>query len=196
VAVDRGDCFFSSKVRHIQEAGGVLGIIALLAPGVPFPGGFGEGSPITIPAYMVSKADGDILRNGKAVIRIAPQQGISLAGSVVDTSSRGPEFQSNHIKPELAAPVASVSAEAGTGTGESRFGGTSGATPMVSGAEALLIQGHVSDLNIAPEIAGLDRVARLTPLEVKARLMNTADVSIRNSADSSPPPLAALAVVR
>jgi minor extracellular serine protease Vpr len=189
VAVDRGDCFFSSKVRHIQEAGGVLGIIALLAPGVPFPGGFGEGSPITIPAYMVSKADGDILRNGKAVIRIAPQQGISLAGSVVDTSSRGPEFQSNHIKPELAAPVASVSAEAGTGTGESRFGGTSGATPMVSGAEALLIQGHVSDLNIAPEIAGLDRVARLTPLEVKARLMNTADVSIRNSADSSPAPI-------
>jgi hypothetical protein len=138
---------------------------------------------------MVSQTDGDILRTGKAVIRIAPGQGVSLAGSVVDTSSRGPEFQSNRIKPELAAPGASVSAEPGTGTGESRFGGTSGATPMVSGAAALLIQGHVGDLNTNPEVEGLDRTARLTPLEVKARLMNTAEISIRNSADGSPAPI-------
>jgi hypothetical protein len=116
--------------------------------GPPFAGGFAEGSPVTIPAYMVGQTDGDILRTGEAVISIAPGQGISLVGSVVDTSSRGPEFQSNHIKPELAAPGASVSAEPGTGTGETPFGRTSGATPMVSGAAALLMQGHFGDLDL------------------------------------------------
>ena len=189
VVVDRGACFFSSKIRHIQAAGGVLGIIARVAPGTPFPGGFGGGSPITIPAYMVSKADGDILRRGDAVIAMAPGQGISLAGSEVDTSSRGPEFQSNYIKPELSAPGASMSAEARTGTSERPFGGTSGATPMVAGAAALLMQGHVRDLAISPEIDGLDRRAKLTPLEVKARLMNTAEVNLRNSPVGTPAPI-------
>ena len=54
VVVDRGACFFSSKIRHIQVGGGDLGIIARVDPGTPFPGGFGGGSPITIPAYMVN----------------------------------------------------------------------------------------------------------------------------------------------
>ena len=189
VVVDRGACFFSSKIRHIQVGGGDLGIIARVDPGTPFPGGVGGGSPIPIPAYMVSMSDGDILRRGDAVIAMAPGQGISLAGSVVDTSSRGPEFQSNHIKPELSAPGASMSAASRTGTGERSFGGTSGATPMVAGAAALLVQGHLRDLKISPEIDGLDRRAKLTPLEVKARLMNTAEVNLRNSSVGNPAPV-------
>ena len=45
------------------------------------------------------------------------------------------------IKPEIGAPGASVSAIAGTGTGEGPFGGTSGASPMVAGSAALLLEG-------------------------------------------------------
>src|SRR2546422_2298856 len=46
----------------------------------------------------------------------------------------------NAIKPDIGAPGASVSAEVGTGTGETAFGGTSGATPMVRSEE------HTSEL--------------------------------------------------
>jgi subtilisin family serine protease len=189
VVVDRGTCFFSDKIRHIQEGGGILGIIAMVEPGPPFPGAFGGGSPITIPAYMVSQTDGDILRRGDAVIKLAPGQGISLAGSVVDTSSRGPELQTSRIKPELAAPGASVSAEPGTGTGERPFGGTSGAAPMVAGSAALLMQAHIRQIESDPDIEGLERVSRLSPLEVKARLMNTAKVDLWDAADGSPAPI-------
>ena len=181
VVVDRGRCFFSDKIRHIQQAGGVLGIIARVTPGPPFAGAFGGGSAITIPAYMIGSADGNILRSGRAVIRMTPGQGISLAGSMVDSSSRGPEYQSHRLKPEIGAPGASLSAEVGTGVGSTRFGGTSGATPMVSGAAALLLQGHAIGFAGRPEIEGLSKPAPLSPLEVKARLMNTAEVNIRNS---------------
>jgi minor extracellular serine protease Vpr len=189
VVVDRGACFFSDKVRHIQQAGGILGIIAMVEPGPPFPGGFGGGSPITIPAYMVGKADGDILRRGDTVIRLAPGQGTSLAGSVVDTSSRGPEFQTSRIKPELAAPGASVSAEPGTGTGERPFSGTSGAAPMVAGSAALLMHAHIRQIESDPDIEGLDRVSKLSPLEVKARLMNTAEADLWDASVGSPTPI-------
>ena len=186
VVVDRGRCFFSDKIRHVQEAGGVLGIIARVNPGPPFAGAFGGGNPITIPAYMIGRADGNILRSGRARVRMTPGQGFSLAGSMVSSSSRGPEYQSHRLKPEIGAPGASLSAEVGTGTGQTRFGGTSGATPMVSGAAALLLQGHATGFGGRPELEGLARPGPLSPLEVKARLMNTARVNIRNSTAPSP----------
>ena len=40
----------------------------------------------------------------------------------------------NAIKPDIGAPGASLSAEYGTGNGQTAFGGTSGAAPMVSGS--------------------------------------------------------------
>ena len=177
VVVDRGRCFFSDKIRHIQKAGGILGFIARVSPGPPFEGGFGGGSPITIPAYMLGRADGNILRSGQARVRVAPGQGFSLARLMVSSSSRGPEYQSSSLKPDIGAPGASVSAEAGTGVGQTPFGGTSGATPVVSGAAALLMQ----DPGAGADVPGLDRLERLSPLEVKAKLMNTAEPAIRNS---------------
>ena len=204
VVVDRGRCFFSDKVRHIQEAGGILGFIARVSPGPPFEGGFGEGSPIIIPAYMIGRADGNILRSGRARIRIAPGQGFSLAGLMVSSSSRGPEYQASSLKPDIGAPGASVSAEAGAGVGTTPFGGTSGATPLVSGAAALLMQeqgagacqtppparkdvgsgrrpGGVLACGPPKDVPALEEAVRLSPLEVKARLMNTAEVGIHNS---------------
>jgi subtilisin family serine protease len=163
VAVDRGVCNFSTKIQNIESGGGVLGIIMLVASGAPFQGAFGGGDLPQIPGYMINQADGNILRAGNAEVSFDPATGIPLVGSMVGTSSRGPSMNFNNLlKPEIGAPGGSVSAEVGTGTGATPFGGTSGAAPMVSGSAALL----------------LDAESNLTPAEVKARLVNTADPDI------------------
>ncbi|MCG8432911.1 MAG: S8 family serine peptidase, partial [Gammaproteobacteria bacterium] len=167
VFVDRGACSFTTKIFNIENGGGSLGIIGLIAPGAPFPGGAGTNDPITIPGFMISQADGDILRTGAAVASFDPTNGLPLVMSLVGSSSRGPgNFGAeNLLKPEIGAPGASVSLEAGTGTGETPFGGTSGAAPMVAGSAALLLEAN-SDL---------------TPLEVKALLMNNGERDILNT---------------
>lgn len=163
VAVDRGTCNFSAKIQNIEAGGGTLGIIMLIASGAPFEGAFGGGDLPGIPGYMIDLAAGNILRSGNAEISFDPATGTALVGSMVGTSARGPSMNFNNmIKPEIGAPGASVSAEVGTGTQATPFGGTSGAAPMVSGAAALLMQAEPG----------------LTPAEVKARLVNTADPEI------------------
>ncbi|MCB0062269.1 MAG: S8 family serine peptidase [Caldilineaceae bacterium] len=166
VLVDRGSCFFSDKIQHIEAGGGLVGIIGLIAPGEPFQGGFGEGDFPNIPGFMVSQATSNQIKAGlpDTVIRFDPENGQPLIGSVVGSSSRGPDMSFNHIKPEIGAPGASVSAVAGSGDGVEPFGGTSGATPMVSGAAALLMQAY-------PD--------RTVP-EIKSLLMNTAKTDIIN----------------
>lgn len=167
VLVDRGACFFSDKIRNVGDAGGLVGIIGLVAPGAPFPGGFGGGPPITIPGYMISQADSNTLKSGLGSgvdVRFDPASGISLVQHMVGSSSRGPRIGDNLVKPEIGAPGASVSANAGTGTGTGPFGGTSGAAPMVSGSAALLLQAYPNR----------------TPQEIKAVLMNTGETDIMN----------------
>lgn len=190
VAVDRGSCFFSDKIRNIENGGGALGIIMLVAPGDPFPGGFGGGPPIGIPGFMIRQTDGDILRAGDAVVSFDPAVGFAQVGSMVSSSSRGPSAQDNSIKPEIGAPGASVSAAAGTGTGVTPFGGTSGATPMISGSAALLLQARGEEFDDDLIADGDDDDERerhefeddgLSPLEIKALLMNTAETEIPNA---------------
>ena len=169
VLVDRGACNFTLKIKNIGDAGGSIGIIGLVAPGDPFSGGDGGEAPITVPGFMISQADSNALKSGlpATVARFDPAVGIPLIMAMVGSSSRGPQHESTTlIKPEIGAPGASVSATAGTGTGEGPFGGTSGAAPMVSGSAALLMQAY-------PD---------LTPLEVKARLMNNGETDILNDA--------------
>jgi minor extracellular serine protease Vpr len=161
VFVDRGTCSFSLKISNIAAAGGILGIIGLITPDAPFGGAFGGGSP-TIPGYMISQADGDILRTGTAVVQFSPSGRISLAGSMASTSSRGPRFDDNIVKPEIGAPGASVSASSGSFTGTTAFGGTSGAAPMVTGAAAILKAAR-------PELSNA---------AIKQILVNTADSNV------------------
>lgn len=169
VLVDRGACNFSLKIKTIGDAGGVAGIIALIAPGDPFQGGDGGERPITAPGFMISQADANTLRSGLAegtvTVVFDPANGIPLVGHVVGSSSRGPNIALNQVKPEIGAPGASVSAIAGSGTGTGPFGGTSGAAPMVAGSAALLMQAY-PDRSWA---------------EIKAVLVNTGETNIMNA---------------
>ena len=174
VLVDRGGCFFTNKIFNIGNAGGIVGIIGLVAPGAPFDGGYADpGGPITIPGYMINQADSEAIKAAlPANGTVDPNNILSLAGQMVISSSRGPQHEDTHlIKPEVGAPGASISAASGTGDGEVGFGGTSGASPMAAGAAALLLDGF--DTNNRSQGKGKGNGLALTPLEVKALLMNT-----------------------
>ncbi len=164
VLVDRGSCNFTLKIKNIGDAGGAVGIIGLVAPGAPFAGGDGGDAPITIPGYMISQADSTAIKAAVGTTgTVDPNNQLPLVGQMVGSSARGPQHEDTTLlKPEIGAPGASVSAIAGTGTGEGPFGGTSGASPMVAGSAALLMQA-------APH---------LSPLEAKAMLMNNGETNI------------------
>jgi subtilisin family serine protease len=167
VLVDRGTCNFSAKIADIADGGAAIGIIGLITPGDPFDGSLGvcpNDQCHAIPGYMVSQATATKLKAAGAQVSFDPANGFPLVGTVVGSSSRGPSNQQNLVKPEIGAPGASVSAVAGSGTGVSSFGGTSGAAPMVTGSAALL----------AGAFPGR------SPAEIKAVLMNTAETQIYN----------------
>ena len=163
VLVDRGACDFTLKISNIAAGNGLIGIIGLIAPGDPFEGGVGAGTP-SIPGYMISQSLSSSLKAGlpATTLRFDPNNGLPLVMGMVGSSSRGPSNHYNAIKPEIGAPGASISALAGTGTGTEPFGGTSGAAPMVAGSAALV----------------LGALPGLRPYEVKARLMNNAERQI------------------
>lgn len=164
--VDRGVCAISLKVSNGAAAGALSVVVAnnaAQAPGdLPPDFSYGGGTP-NVPGYSITRADGAALKTQVGqTATINPALAASLVGNMVSSSSRGPTFSRNSIKPDIAAPGASVSAEVGTGTGTTAFGGTSGAAPMVAGAAALLLKAR-------PD---------LSPPEVKALLMNTGNTDI------------------
>jgi len=167
VLVDRGVCNFSLKIANIAGGGGAIGVIGLVAPGDPFDGSLGlcpSNLCAQIPGYMVSQSTATAMKGASARVSFDPANGIPLVMHMVGSSSRGPDNDHNLIKPEIGAPGASVSAEVGTGTGTTSFGGTSGAAPMVTGSGALLLEAFPSR----------------SALEIKAVLINTGFTEIRN----------------
>ncbi len=183
--VDRGTCAVSLKATNAALAGAIAVVVGnnlLQAPGdLPPDFSFGGGAQ-TITAYTITLRDANHLRGVPeetgcpaagcaspgatnafgAPATINPASAANLVGNMVSSSSRGPNHSFNAIKPDIGAPGASVSAEAGTASGETAFGGTSGAAPMVSGSAALL----------------LDKNSSLSVRDVKALLMNTAETNI------------------
>jgi hypothetical protein len=182
--VNRGACNFTLKIKNIGDAGGLIGIIGLVAPGDPFEGGDGGDRPITIPGYMINQANANKLKSGlpNTVVRFDPAVGIPLVGTIVGSSSRGPQHEDTTlIKPEIGAPGASVSAIYSTGTGQGPFGGTSGAAPMVTGSAALLLEGFGGTKTTAKGAPSGKAIGLgLTPLALKALLMNNAETNIIN----------------
>lgn len=168
--MDRGLCAISQKVANAATAGAVVAVIAnnvSQAPG-DLPPTFSFGGPglppTAIAGYTITLADGNTFKASSLGLTatIDPASAASLVMNMVPSSSRGPSYSYNAIKPDIGAPGASVSAEAGTGTVGTAFGGTSGAAPMVAGSAALL----------------LDKAPELSPFEVKSLLMNTAETNI------------------
>lgn len=169
VLVNRGSCDLTLKISHISQAGGIAGIIGLIAPGDPFIGSDGGDRPLTIPAYMINQTEANNLKQHLAQsevrIRFDPTTDIPLVKQMVGSSARGPAIDSNLAKPDIGAPGAAISAIAGSGSNAGPFSGTSGAAPIVTGAVALLRQAYPN---------------RTIP-ELKAMLMNTAATDIFNT---------------
>jgi subtilisin family serine protease len=163
--VDRGGCSVSLKVDRVTTGGATGVLIGLVAPGdaVSFSNGGGTVfSPTLVIQQSLASAIKQQLAGGQTVnASITTTAAIALAGSMASTSSRGPSSL-QAIKPEIGAPGASVSAIAGSGSGEEAFGGTSGATPMVAGAAALMLQAYPNR----------------SPAKIKAMLMNGAETLV------------------
>lgn len=164
--LDRGTCSISIKVDNAADAGAIGVLVANNAPGAA--PSFSFGGPATFDpqqTLIIGQEHGTTIKaalaSGPVTAAVDPADAVSLKGSMVATSSRGPNY-ATEIKPDIGAPGASVSAEAGTGTGETAFGGTSGAAPMVAGSAALLRQ----------------KYPNRKPIEIKAALQNNADTAI------------------
>ena len=179
VLVNRGICFFATKIRNIEVGGGAAGIIGLVAPGAPFAGTFGGTIFPGIPGYMISQAGSLAIQGLPLPVTgtIDPANFLPATMSMVGSSSRGPQIDDNRIKPEIGAPGASVSASSGTATGSSAFGGTSGASPMVAGSAALLL-----DCRNDADDKKKNKPSKkdITLVEAKSLLMNTAAIDIVN----------------
>ncbi len=166
--IDRGTCSISWKVHNAAVAGAIGVLLANNVAGDPPSfsyGGTPDNSPF-VPAQtiVITQANGNTFKTNRATLNVtvSPALVTVLAGSMASTSSRGPNMSYAAIKPEIGAPGASLSAEVGTGNGQTAFSGTSGAAPMVSGSAALLLQA----------------VPTLRPHEVKARLVNSANANV------------------
>ncbi len=163
--VNRGSCNGSIKGSNGAVAGALAIIIVNNTYGAPPTLGFGGGTPFK-PTFTVVDTEGAkitsiLAAGGSVTASINPADAINATGTMVSSSSRGPTIDGTLIKPDIGAPGGSISAEVGTGTGTTAFGGTSGAAPMVSGAALLVKQKYPTK----------------TPLEIRAFLMNTAETN-------------------
>jgi minor extracellular serine protease Vpr len=173
--IDRGACAVSLKVDRAANAGALGVLLALSAPGDPFSFSFGGGTTF-VPTLIITQSAGNAIRQAltTAPVNVTVHNSFPLQMSMVSSSARGPSYSYQTIKPEIGAPGASISAVAGTGTAEAAFGGTSGATPMVAGSAALLLEAR----------------PHASPTEIKSRLMNNAETQIFTAPNLLPGELA------
>ncbi len=181
VLIDRGNCGFSDKVLNAQKAGASFVIIVNNKAN---DGAFGmAASPgseaVTIRSFMLSLEDGQIIKdaiaNGRTFDLKAEIVETNIAGNAVaGFSSRGPSMD-GLLKPEITAPGSEIvlakpgsveSDPAAIGTSTMKNSGTSFSGPIVAGAVALV----------------RDARPYMNAEEVKAVLMNTADLNVYEEA--------------
>ena len=162
--IDRGALRRQPESGSRREAGAIGVLIGLIAPGDAVSFSFGGGDNF-VPTLVIQQSLSNSIKaqlEAPVNVTVSPASAIDLVGSMVGSSARGPSISHTAIKPEIGAPGGSVSALSPRAIGEEAFSGTSGATPMVSGAAALLIEAY-------PERA---------PEQIKAMLMNSAETEI------------------
>ena len=118
--IDRGSCAISLKIERAAKAGAIGGADR---PGRGRRRNHLRRSAVagrrSSRSLVITQATANLIKANIAApvnVTISPAFAIPLVGSVVSSSSRGPSTAENAIKPDIAAPGASVSAVAGTGT--------------------------------------------------------------------------------
>ncbi len=168
--IDITDCLAGVKIDYAAKAGARGVLMGYSRPGAVGLNGFGVVGKVlptlVIPLSLTTSIKERLTAGDKVNVTILGATGISFAGSMATTSARGPSTSTQRIKPEIGAPGAATSAISGSGAGESEFGGTSGAAPVVAGAAALLIEAHPG----------------FSPERIKALLMNSAETGYTNRA--------------
>ena len=170
--VSRGNCSFSTKIRNAQTAGAVATLVANNTFGDPVAMG-SDGTPNqpTIPAYMVSQPDGQVLKlaNGASTTIHASQSYFQTPNSdiMASFSSQGPTDVDFRVKPDVVAPGVNVlssipHAFCAAPPCFAFFQGTSMATPHLAGSAAVVIQQH-------PTWSAAD---------VRSAIVNTADQGV------------------
>lgn len=176
-----GACIVQQKVLNAQAAGYGYAIVGMEFPTempVTFVTGAATGQLpeeyagyFTIPTLIVTNdryvAMATAIGNGMPVSAGAQVDLPSTLGSNFEVdyfSARGPTLQATSIKPDLLAPgTRVVGALGGSGAQLVEARGTSFAAPMVAGAIALMLEQNPA----------------LTPRQLKARLVNTANATVR-----------------
>ena len=165
--IARGTCTFHDKILNAQNAGAIAVVVRNNVAGDPIIMG-GDSTGITIPAVMISQADGATIRpaiTSGTTFTLDPANQLPIPNRLAAFTSAGPRFGDSAIKPDLTAPGVNIlSAQVGTGTGSTEVSGTSFSAPHVAGAAAILLQVH-------PD---------WTPAEIKDALMNTATDTSRS----------------
>ncbi len=180
--VDRGGCTVAGKAALAAAAGASALIVANDRTGAPPT--FSAPGPVGLPVLSILLADGAALRSllaaGPVTVGVDPAATVSIARTVMPTSSRGPSSDGATIKPDLVAPGAWVSADVATGSSRSAFGGTSGSVPVVAAVAALLLQ----------------QQPWLKPHEIRSLLMATAEPAIGEVRAVRDAPIVAAPVTR
>jgi subtilisin family serine protease len=180
--VDRGVCAISLKVDYVANSGAIGVILGLIAPGDAVSFSNGGGSNF-VPTLVVTQAISNVIKGALASnavnATISANNAIPLAGNVASYSSRGPNYSYNMLKPDMSAPGTMSAAQPGTGNQETTESGTSFACPITAGSAALLLSANPS----------------LTPADIKARLMETAEPAVYQNAQTMPGVLAPLSRV-
>lgn len=159
--MDRGEVSFDDKITRAE---GAIGIVMVNNTDED-PFRMGGEKKFEIPGIMISKALGTLLKSemtlGDVTLQFLSSEKIKkpeLIDTIVSFSSQGPRAVDSLIKPEITAPGYNIiSAAVGSGDKAVRMSGTSMSSPHMAGIAALLMQ-YRSDLS---------------PLEIKALLMNT-----------------------
>jgi hypothetical protein len=142
--MDRGTCNFSVKAANAQAAGAVALIVANNVPDPPFAM---SGITATIPASMVSQADGVSIRG---FLSTDPTGQLTMAApslildpafaNILNSSSlRGPVTGFDVVKPDITAPGTSLyDASTAANNNFTLLSGTSMASPQIAGGGALI----------------------------------------------------------
>jgi minor extracellular serine protease Vpr len=177
--ISRGGCTFSAKIRNTQAAGATATVVANNVAGDAIAMGFdGPANQPTIPAYMVSLANGQTLKDddGQTATLTAAKAYLVTGNDdfMAGFSSQGPTDVDFRVKPDVVAPGVNVLSSiphqsCGVPPCFALFQGTSMATPHLAGAAAV-VRGAHGDWSAA---------------QVRSAIVNTSDQRVLKRATST-----------